>query len=63
MEKKQFEDSVKQLETDNTHKQQQLLEAHDHLEDVQKQLDSAKVVLAVCLVTGLTCDLFIGQCS
>lgn len=41
---KQFEDSVKQLEADNAHKQQQLLEAHDSQEGVQKQLDSAKVV-------------------
>lgn len=47
MDLKQYEDNVQQLETDNIHKDQQLQEVHSRLQDVQQQLDSAKV----CSVT------------
>lgn len=46
-EKKQYEDNVHQLENVNISKDQQLQEALGHLQDVQQQLDSAKV-LAWC---------------
>ena len=60
-ERQQFEDKVHELNTSSVHKDQQLQESLSRLQDVQHQLDTAKVVLKIRLITMLRCCLIIGQ--